>query len=250
MLPEMLLSPTETLLFVAYMICATTVQTMVGFGGGLIIMPLGMQLLPGADVMAAILAPNQVNNVFVVWKDRHHIQKDILFFQVLPWMASGLALGFCLQSVLTGTELKTGLGVFIIVASFSKLYELFVASDSSKAPPTRIPIIGVFAAGVIHGLYSTGGPPLVWALGRANLDRNTFRGTMAAIWVIVTLLQGLGLFMKGSFTLSHLMLGVSLMPGTTIGTFIGSHLRNMLPERELRIFIYSMLAACGASLLR
>eukprot|EP00747_Dinoflagellata_sp_TGD_P194507 gnl/TRDRNA2_/TRDRNA2_62007_c0_seq1.p1 gnl/TRDRNA2_/TRDRNA2_62007_c0~~gnl/TRDRNA2_/TRDRNA2_62007_c0_seq1.p1 ORF type:complete len:245 (+),score=30.73 gnl/TRDRNA2_/TRDRNA2_62007_c0_seq1:89-736(+) len=215
-------------------------------------MPLGMQLLPVVDLISAGLLPAIVNNGMVLRQSWDKVPRDLLCRRVLPWMSAGVILGMGIATVVTGNGLKKGLGVFVVVVSFHKLYELLLSSgDSSKPIATApVPIAGVLAAGLIHGVYSTGGPPLVWSIGRANLDRDAFRGIMAAIWVPMTFVQAAGVLVRGSLTLSHVVLGLATFPGMVVGMVLGNYLRSLLPERELKLVIYSMLAISGASLLR
>jgi len=259
--PLMLLNCYDTLKFITFMMLSTVVQTMVGFGGGLIVMPLGMTLLPAVDVMASIILPFLFANFSILAKDSRYIHRDIFFLRVLPWMGMGVAIGLAMTARVKGNELKRGLGMFILACSFSKLYELFSVPKEAKnesnkpkkaavEPEGTVPFVGLFLAGLLHGLYSTGGPLLVWSIGRANLDRNAFRGTMAAVWVLVSLLQAVGLFAMGAFNIRHILLGIALLPGTSIGAMVGNFTRDLLPERELKIFIYGTLAASGATLLR
>jgi hypothetical protein len=39
-------------------------------------------------------------------------------------------------------------------------------------------------AGLVHGMYTTGGPLLVYALGREGLSKHVFRSTVTAVWLV------------------------------------------------------------------
>eukprot|EP00929_Paragymnodinium_shiwhaense_P016462 TRINITY_DN124837_c0_g1_i1.p1 TRINITY_DN124837_c0_g1~~TRINITY_DN124837_c0_g1_i1.p1 ORF type:complete len:256 (-),score=47.29 TRINITY_DN124837_c0_g1_i1:327-1094(-) len=249
---QTLLPTDDVLTLVAYQTLSSCVQTMAGFGGGLMMMPLGMRLLPAVDLIAAIWGPNQALNIGLALSDRKHVQVELLMQRILPWMGVGLVAGMYLARVVSGDFLKKGLGFFIILVSSTKLYQLTLkgSAPAKKTQTDHVPLIGLLAAGFIHGMYSTGGPPLVWAVGSANLDRDAFRGTMAAVWICISMVQLGGLIVQGSFQVAHVVLGLCLVPGLLAGSKLGNFLRSLMPEMELHIFINILLAASGASLLK
>merc|ERR1712183_574527 len=116
------------------------------------------------------------------------------------------------------------------------------AEVSSKPDINAVPLAGIMLGGIVQGLYGTGGPPLVWSLGFAHLDRHAFRSSISLIWFVVSTLQATGFFVQDVFKLSHVLLGAFLFPAMMVGYKIGDYLRNLLPEWELHVCINLMLA--------
>eukprot|EP00931_Biecheleriopsis_adriatica_P095709 TRINITY_DN69320_c0_g1_i1.p1 TRINITY_DN69320_c0_g1~~TRINITY_DN69320_c0_g1_i1.p1 ORF type:complete len:243 (-),score=29.18 TRINITY_DN69320_c0_g1_i1:16-744(-) len=190
---------------------ASTVQAVIGFGGNMIFMPLAARFLAPADLVSSTWLPGVLRAILMLVSDRRHIDSNILFRRVLPWTLLGLGGGMQVASRLQGNQMRKLLGVFVTCVAGAKLFELFKKSTPEVSKKAEIPVAGLIAGGFFHGIYSTGGPPLVWAIGRADLDRDTFRSTLTANLGVLTLLQGAGLWASGKLTRGQLLLGTALL---------------------------------------
>jgi uncharacterized membrane protein YfcA len=74
---------------------------------------------------------------------------------------------------------------FVVVLSTLMLLQMSRHPQQGPRPLStaqRWPIL--FLGGVIHGLYSTGGPMVVYYLAREPIDKKAFRTTLAMVWLI------------------------------------------------------------------
>lgn len=245
------LTPKDALKLSSSFGAAMVVNTVTGFGGALLFMPLGMQVVPSSlDLVAGTMVPYMGNSILILLGGRDKVDFRLIFLRVLPWSALGMGAGMKLAKKMAGNELKKALGVFLLSVAFSKIYELFRQRDQAKKPPSPVPISGLLLGGLIQGIYGTGGPPIVWALARANLERDVFLNTSAAIWVFLGVIQLAGLRAAGNLNSSHVKLSAVLFPGMIAGTILGTILQKRVPEHEARILLYAMLAGSGIMLLK
>ena len=102
-------------------------------------------------------------------------------------LSAGLLIGIGIFNYIQGDTLKRLLGVMIVVLSARELINMF-AKRKNSAPLSRSKSTAyVLSAGIVHGIYATGGPLLVYALNRLNMSKSIFRSTLAAIWTALNI---------------------------------------------------------------
>ena len=97
-------------------------------------------------------------------------------------MAVGFAAGVALAFVLSGDVLKRAFGALVAALALRELIRLLgqaVERREAAAHPARV---WVLLAGLVQGLYASGGPLLVHALSRVQISRSRFRATLMTIW--------------------------------------------------------------------
>ena len=106
-----------------------------------------------------------------------------------------------------------------------------------------------FAAGVVHGIFATGGPLLVYALNAQSLDKATFRSTLTVVWMVMALV------LAGSY-LSSGQLGADDLPQIGIlaavlplSILAGEWLHRRINPERFKTAINLLLVFCGLVLL-
>ncbi|PDT39719.1 MULTISPECIES: sulfite exporter TauE/SafE family protein [Sinorhizobium] len=164
---------------------AAYVQTLTGFAFGLIMMGgvglTGMLGLPDAAVLVSCLT--FINAAQVLLKG----WRDIAVREFVPVLISSmiaLFAGYWLLGVLAVASinwLKLVLGVVIIASSIQ-----LALKPAPLAKPSSTPSFIFFGAiaGLMGGLFSTGGPPLVYHLYRQPLPPVAIRETLVAVFAV------------------------------------------------------------------
>ena len=98
------------------------------------------------------------------------------------------------------------------------------------------------------GSPATGGPLLVYALGKESLDKHAFRSTLATSWLVLNIALTTTFALDGRYdgaTLGRMALLVPLAP---FGIAIGELVHRRVDERHFKITVFSLLIAAALSL--
>ena len=104
--------------------------------------------------------------------------------------------------------------------------------------------------GLIHGLITTGGPIIVYALARQIPDKRALRGTLAVLSVVLNTLMIVVLVPQLESPKEALILSLWLLPGLAVGFAVGNWLHHRVPERTFRLALYGLLLLAGITALR
>jgi uncharacterized protein len=135
----------------------------------------------------------------------------------------------------------------VMVISAREVVSLYTSSQKTVHPVVQKLFFTL--AGVIHGLYASGGPLVVYAASRLPLDKTGFRAVLTALWSILSVLMTLYFLLNGQWTGETARLTLILLPGVAAGLIAGEILHKRLTERHFRFFVYIVLFGAGASLL-
>jgi uncharacterized membrane protein YfcA len=143
--------------------------------------------------------------------------------------------------------LKTILGVFIIVVSLAELAILFIRRTTSGKLRWyyRIPLL--MGGGIFHGLFATGGPPIVYYASRQFLTQEKFRATLSMLWLILNIGLLAGFLIAGQLDVVKLQITATVLPGLIIGIIIGTLIR--VREFWFKALTYILLFFAGMFLL-
>ncbi|MCA9712531.1 MAG: TSUP family transporter, partial [Myxococcales bacterium] len=195
------------MLFAGIVLLAHAVQHAVGFGAMLVSITVGAHLLDLRQIITLSIPLALVQAGAVVWRDRAAVARPLLLRRILPLMSLGLLLGFFAAGQVRGDALRSVFAGLVIVLASRELWVLWrerAGSRSDRPPPRALSIAALFGAGVVHGLYATGGPLLVYAVGREPLDKRGFRATLSAVWLGLNALLIGGFIFEGRYTLDTL----------------------------------------------
>jgi uncharacterized protein len=226
-----------------------TTQAMSGFGSTILALTLGMHFYPIAELLPVLVALDLIVNLYIVVRHRHHIHRKLLVQKIMPAMAIGIAAGILVFQFFHGAMLEKIFGLLVIFLSIRELYRLS-SRTRERAPFSNFQsALYITAAGFIHGIYASGGPLLIYAVGKQNIAKAIFRSTLAAVWLILALvLTGFYLF-SGTLTAASLKLVVVLLPVIVAGIFLGEWLHHRIDEFRFKIFVFSVLLIAGFSII-
>lgn len=229
-------------------------QATLGFGSNVLIVTFAAHLLPINEIVPLIVPINIVISGYITWRYRHEINTRFLLRRMLPLMALGLPVGFLIFMRGSDTSLKTAFGALIVVLAAIELYRVWKQpAGGEQAPSERLPgwlaSSCLFGAGVIHGLYTSGGPLSVYVTSREITEKGEFRATMTALWVTLNAVMTVLYLVKGYLNADNAWKAGLLLVPTVAGIASGIALHDRLPKHTFRILIYVLLLGSGASLL-
>lgn len=241
----------ETLLpMFALLGLATLLQTLSGFGFGLMVVSsftlFGILPLTATTFMVSFLS--LFNSVSLVAKNTDQINKrafTLLLLSGVPLMAVGYALLEYL-SVGMATWLNLLLGIAILSCCGLLLVKRKRAKPSGRA--YGFCIAGALG-GLLGGLFSTFGPPVVFQCYRQTWPINEIRVTLLAVFSVTSLIR-LAIVPFGTLPSTEVVLSaVFAIPVILIFTRIGRLLAARVPASSVRFLALTMLALSGITLI-
>ncbi len=225
------------------------VEAAAGFGSMVVALTVGALFSP-VDVLLGLLVPvNLVLSTYLVARNRAHVDWRFLWLRVVPLMAVGLGIGTALTRVVNATVTKPLFALFVVVVAASQLRQALSKTASAPPLPEVARVIGLLGAGVIHGIFATGGPLTVYVSARELADKHAFRATLSAVWVVMNALVMPRLVQDGAVTLDSLRTSALLLLPLGAGIVLGERVHASLDERRFRIAVAGLLLVAGATLL-
>jgi uncharacterized membrane protein YfcA len=230
----------------AVLVVAQIVYVTLGFGAGLVAVGgLSLVLPEVRDAVVLLLLVNLPAELWVVATSWQRIRWRGVAF-VVAGLLVGIPIGAGVLRVGDASVLLDGLGWFLVAVGIG-----FIAlpPDVELHPP-RWAAAGVgLVSGLLTGLFGTGGPPLIVWYRLQGLDKTAFRGTLMALFLLMTAVRVPSYLALGLVTAPRLWSGVAVLPAVLVGAWVGHHVHLRLPERTFRHLVSLGLALLGAVLL-
>jgi uncharacterized membrane protein YfcA len=238
------------LLFALIVVAAYAVQTATGFGSTLICVTFGAHLIGLEEVIRLVVPISFLQTGYIVIRHRDGIGWSLLLRRVLPLMSLGMAFAFYLLTRVGGPWLGLAFGVIVLALSSRDLHRLrFANADLDKLISRPASVAALFGAGVIHGIYASGGPMLVYAIGREGLTKRVFRSTLSMVWIILNTILIARFAMAGDYDREMASDVLLLVPAVPFGILLGEWVHHKVDERSFKMAVLALLIAAAISLI-
>lgn len=243
------LPPLAEAALVGIVAVAFATEATIGFGATLLTLALGSLVAPVDELLYAVVPLNVALSLAVVVRAWRHIDGRALGLPILPAMGLGFPIGVAAFERLPHDGLQIGLGVFVIALGAIELARQVRAPADERPLPRAAGLALLFLGGVLHGAFATGGPPVVYVCGRTLPDKRVFRGTLAALWLLLGGLLMATYARSGHLGAASMRRTALLVPGLILGLVGGEMAHGRLPERAFRRVVFAMLMIVGAVLV-
>lgn len=230
-------------LFLLVMAWGVFVQALVGFGGTLLSMPLGIMLmgLPITKPVATIIA--WITGVVVLITDYKYINR-----RELAKMTAVMMLGVVGGMWATGKlNLNFLLIVYAIVVAGIGAKKLFF--PGGKEPSAVMQNTALLIAGIMQGLFVSGGSFLAVYAVAALKEKREFRATVNAVWAFLNTVMIATFWANGSLTREVVTASLLSVVPTLAAIWLGGVLTKRVKQATFLKFIYSVLIVSGIVLL-
>ena len=240
MLPEFV----KFALFMAAVFISNIVQALTGFAGVMLSIPPTI-LLYGPDMAKAVI------NVIcwlvcalLMFQNRKYINpKELL--RIVVFMLVGMAIGIHLYNVVNPHILVPLYGAIIVGVALKNL----IFKQSASVLPNWIAIPVLLGAGIIHGMFASGGALLVVYLVATFRDKDSFRANVASVWTILNLVLMFNDYEKGLYNAEFFeLLGLGVIP-LVIAIYLGNKIHDMINQKMFNRVTYGLLLAAGSMIL-
>lgn len=228
---------------------AAYMQTLTGFAFGLIMMGgiglTGVIPLREAAILVSVLVI--VNALQVLRRG----WRDIAMAEFAPTILSSLVfllVGYWLLGILLAASLhwlKLVLGAVIVLSSLQLLLK---PAPLEKRSSTGSFVFFGAIAGLMGGLFSTAGPPLVYHLYRQPLKAQAVRETLVAVFAINALIRLLTVAAAGNMPSANFWWSLTTIPVVIGFTFLAKRWPPPLSPATMRRLAFLLLFLSGVSL--
>jgi uncharacterized membrane protein YfcA len=217
-------------------------QGCLGFGFGMITVPLLLMVLAASEVVPMQIALSLMLSVPLAWQARHHLSAAL----VLPLLLGaiiGLPVGFKALTLYDGPYLKLTIGVILVVMS--------VAMLSGWSRPVKSPLLPLFPIGFLSGILQTtsamSGPPIILFLTNQGMDKDRFRANILVYFALLGTISTVGYAWQGEFTQPVMQRMAFLSVSMIIGGFLGARFADRIPQDVFRKI--TLIVAAGMGLM-
>lgn len=230
---------TKLLLFLLVMTFGVFVQSTVGFGGPLIIMPLGLMLLPLGVVKPVTTFTAWLAGLSVLITDYKYIN-----WKELAKMAGVMLIGVLGGIWLTG-RLPSNilLPIYGAVVVFIGVQRLFF--PTGRQTPKTVKDTALALSGLMQGLFVSGGSFLaIYAVDQLP-EKREFRATVNAVWGILNTVMLITFWTSGGLTAEVLRAGGLAIVPTAVAIWLGGLLTRRVRQATFLKIIYVVLIVSG-----
>lgn len=236
------------LVFLVVVLGAYLVGTALGFGTSILCVTFGAQLMP-LEVLLPIIAPLNVTlSLYLAVRHRHATEWRYLLRQVVPLVALGVPLGMLLFNLREQGWLRLVFGLFVTVLATLQLRLALRDTGRIEAVHPWLRPLFLFGGGVVHGLFTTGGPLIVYVMGRELADKSAFRSSIATMFVPMTTALIVDYALLGLFDLhTAKMAALAILP-FLLGIVLGELAHHRIDNERFKRAVWALLAVGGVIL--
>lgn len=227
----------ENLLFYLIVFLTNIIQTISGFAGTMLAMPLSISLI-GMDQARFILNfMGLLVSVIVLFQEKDNVEVRSII-GIIVFMTVGIGISKVLSAWVSQDILLTVYGVVIILFAVYQLAGREIRLNKWTS------VIILVAAGIIHGLFVSGGALLVvYAMNRFK-EKDQFRANLSLVWVILNSILLLSFIFEGTANVSLELLSIPTI-ATLLGVLLGSRLASRINQKKFSFFTKCLLLIMG-----
>ena len=269
--------------FFLVILLSNIIQGITGFAGTILAMPPSLMLV-GYDTAKPVLnVLGLLSGIYVFAGHRKHVCWGELK-KIVAVMAAGIVGGIFLKGFFAGREraLYALLGLFVVCLSLQGLHKLWrdwlgtqedaaagaeaaaeakaaagaktaeakAAAEGKAAGPDKAGLYLLLGlAGIVHGIFVSGGPLLIGYLTKRIQDKVSFRATISSVWVVLNTIILLDDIRSGLWNPELVKIQVASIPFLLAGMAVGSRLYAKMSQRLFMLITYVLLFVSGISLL-
>lgn len=219
------------------------IQTIIGFAGSLVALPILLLAVSLPDAIAYISLFYFLSSLYLVKKEWVNIDKKLIV-KIAITSSIGIAVGIWALNYGQPLLLKKVLGVFLLIYVIYSFYDVKKFKSSSL-----LEYVFGFLGGFFSGLFSTGGPLFVIMVKNATVDMKTFRATMFGVLGIVSVVRIPMISIGGILNWDHLYHALFIFPFFFLAIFLGKKTYSKIDELLLKKSVLAVLFFSGAVLL-
>ena len=230
-------------IFLIVLFIANIIQAITGFAGTVLAMPASMFLLGIDDAKVVLNVMALISGLLIAISSYKSINKKELL-KICTIMIIGMCIGIQLCKVISSEWLVIVYGIIIIVVAGKNLL-----IHKEHHLPGILLLCVLIIAGIIHGMFVSGGALLVVYATQTFKDKDEFRATIAPVWVVLNSFLITSQIHSHQFNINNIrLILISIVP-LMIATWIGKRLAQKVSQKLFLTITYILLMISGISLI-
>ena len=238
--------PIIILIIILAVLAGGLVKGTIGFGMPMVALPIIAFVIPATTAMVILCAPIFLTNFLQI-----KFKQGVSSYRFLPMFISliiGLIVGARLILEININTITQIIAVSIIFAALVNCFGIKITAINEKREKAITIIIG-FGSGILGGLSTFYGPPMLAYLVAADLPKEKFVRTVSTMYFIGSFPLYGSLIYYGFATSIDLIVSLILIIPAYIAQQLGTKIRDKINQKQFRMCILITLIILGFSLL-
>lgn len=240
----------QIIFFILVMILGSYTQTVTGFGMGMIVLGFVAQLdLTSITFASVIISLMMLANGSIALKGKIDVIDRQALTYALIGLVPALILGVLLLTYLSRDFARILQGI-LGAAIFMGGVFIMLRPEPLKVRSGNLSFsIAGATAGVLGGLFSIAGPPLVYQYYRQPFNLENIRLSLLAIFLMMNIGRLIVLAIQGELTVEMLWIGLLCVPAVSFATIAGRRWPPPVSDNTMRRIAFLLLVLIGISLM-
>ena len=238
--------PTIIIIIILAVLAGGLVKGTLGFGMPMVALPIIAFIIPPTTAMILLCAPIFLTN-FLQIKFRQGVS-SYRFLPMFLCLIIGLIIGARLILEINVKTITQIIAVSIIFAALVNCFGIKIKNINKNHENTITSLIG-FGSGILGGLSTFYGPPMLAYLVAVDLPKEKFVRTVSTMYFIGSFPLYGSLIYYGFATKEDLIFSLILIIPAFIAQQLGTKIRDKFNQKQFRICILITLIILGLSLL-
>jgi uncharacterized membrane protein YfcA len=238
--------PTIIIIIILAVLAGGLVKGTLGFGMPMVALPIIAFIIPPTTAMILLCAPIFLTNFLQI-----KFRQGVSSYRFLPMFLSliiGLIIGARLILEIDVKTITQIIAVSIIFAALVNCFGIKIKNINKNHENTITSLIG-FGSGILGGLSTFYGPPMLAYLVAVDLPKEKFVRTVSTMYFIGSFPLYGSLIYYGFATKEDLIFSLILIIPAFIAQQVGTKIRDKFNQKQFRICILITLIILGFSLL-
>lgn len=239
----------KTVLFILVIFVTFVIQSITGFAGTVLAMPFSMMLVgyeTAEPVLNIVGIASSLLMLLFCYKKINF--KELIKITVVMLLGTVTGLFIKESSFINASVLYKILGVTVIFFGLFNLFKFFHHQEEHEHGGVISSLI-LLTAGFVHGLFVCGGPFLVIYAGGKMKDKDEFRATLFAVWIILNSIILAEDIILSNITLEMLPVTGAACVSLILSAIVGNAIYKKMSKKVFLILSYALMLISGISLL-
>lgn len=234
--------------FCLIILVSNIIQGITGFAGTLIAMPFLIMLIDLETAKQVLNLLGILGSLWIISRDFQYVNWEQVK-KILLIMSVGLIIGIVSYNYLPTQILLLLFPLFVLFVGLKGLFKNIKVPSKKKETSKVFDTLLLLAAGIIHGLFVSGGPLLVAYATDHMKNKHEFRATLSSVWLVLNSFMLIQSLLAGDITRamgSYMLLAVIPL---FMGIIVGGILLKKMSQKTFMLLSYGLLVFSGISLL-
>ena len=237
--------PTIVVIIILAVLAGGLIKGTLGFGMPMVALPIIAFVIPATTAMIILCAPILLTNFLQI-----KFKQGISSYRFLPMILSliiGLIVGARLILEINLNTITQIIAVSIIFAALINCFGFKIQNPNKSHERVITSIIG-FGSGILGGLSTFYGPPMLAYLVASDLPKEKFVRTVSTMYFVGSFPLYGSLIYYGFATKEDIFMSIFLIIPAFISQQIGTRIRDKINQKQFRTCILVTLIILGMSL--